>query len=145
MRLTTKSEYGLLAVIDLACQPESTLTAAREIAERRNIPVKFLEQIMTSLRQAGLVASVRGAHGGFALGRSASEISVLDVVEAVDGPLVATVCETEHATAGGCSKHSACAAASVWSRATHVLREEFSRTSIHQLAECQKHMDETLV
>lgn len=141
MRLTTKSEYGLLAMIDLAVAEEGTLVSARDMAQRRHIPAKFLEQILSALRQSGLVVSVRGAYGGFQLGRDANSISVLDIVEAVDGPLEVSVCESTSHEAGKCDKHAECAAASVWIRATKVLRDEFSRTTIGSLATLQKQMD----
>ena len=78
MRLTAKSEYGVLAVIDLACTYGSGPVSAREIAERRGIPPRFLEQLFVALRRAGIVTAVRGAHGGFALTRPPAQITVLD-------------------------------------------------------------------
>ena len=69
MRLTAKSEYGVLAAIDLACSYGAGPVSAREIAERQSIPPRFLEQLFVSLRRAGIVTAVRGAHGGFALTR----------------------------------------------------------------------------
>ena len=95
------------------------------------------------LRQAGLVTSVRGAHGGFELAKPADQITVLDLVEAVEGPLEANICESAHANQGGCAKHTACAAASVWNRATIALRHEFESTNIQELATIQRKLDDT--
>ncbi|MDP2299692.1 MAG: Rrf2 family transcriptional regulator, partial [Actinomycetota bacterium] len=75
MRLSARSEYGLLALVDLTTAPGGSPVAAREIAERRGIPPAFLEQLLADLRRAGIVRSTRGAHGGFALARGASAIT----------------------------------------------------------------------
>lgn len=137
MRLTAKSEYGLLALIDLASRWGEGPVSAREIAERQSIPPKFLEQLFVSLRKAGLVCAVRGARGGFALDRRPSEISVLEVVEALEGPLKPTLC-----SAGSpCSRTQACAAASVWNRATAALKDVFDTTTLAELAGEQATID----
>ena len=143
MRLTTRSEYALIAVIDLAVAADEGPVSTRDIADRREIPLKFLEQIMHALRQEGIVTSIRGAHGGFVLSKDAREITVLDVVEAVEGPLTPTVCDAakEGTTSGGCSKQSSCAAAHVWIKASAALRDEFSSITLDQLATNQKSFD----
>ena len=91
--MTAKSEYGVLAAIDLACNYGAGPVSAREIAERRGIPPRFLEQLFVSLRRADLVRAVRGAKGGFVLSRDPAEITVLDIVEALEGPLASSVCD----------------------------------------------------
>lgn len=139
MRLTAKSEYGLLAAIDLACSHGSGPVSAREVAERRNIPARFLEQLFVALRRAGLVSAVRGARGGFVLTREPSEITVLDVVEALEGPLSASVCDSERGST--CGHAGACAAAPVWARATAALRDVFATTTIADLAFDQSRFD----
>lgn len=136
MRLTAKSEYGLLALVDLACQGEVRPVSAREIAERQGIPTKFLEQLFVSLRKAGLVTARRGAKGGFVLGRDSCCITVLDVVEALEGPLSPTMCD------GGatCARTAVCAAGTVWARATAALRNVFASTTLAELAATQTTM-----
>ena len=138
MRLTAKSEYGVLAVIDLACTYGSGPVSARQIAERRGIPPRFLEQLFVSLRRAGIVTAVRGAHGGFTLTRPPAEITVLDVVEALEGPLQSSVCDQEHS---GCTKSASCAAAPVWARATDALRDVFASSTLDSLAGTQGSYD----
>lgn len=139
MRLTAKSEYGLLAAIDLACGYGGGPVSAREVAERRHIPARFLEQLFVALRRAGLVSAVRGARGGFVLTRNPAEITVLDVVEALEGPLSASVCDSERGVT--CGQAGACAAAPVWARATAALRDVFATTSIADLAGDQVRFD----
>ena len=137
MRLTARSEYGLLALIDLGVRYGEGPVSARGVAERQGIPMKFLEQLLAAMRKAGLVSASRGARGGFTLARDPSEISVLDVVEALEGPLAPTSCD------GGslCGRSGVCAAAAVWSRATEALRDVFTTTSVADLCVRQAEFD----
>ena len=139
MRLTAKSEYGVLAAIDLACNYGAGPVSAREIAERRGIPPRFLEQLFVALRRAELVSAVRGAKGGFVLTRDPRDVSVLDIVEALEGPLASSVCD--HAREDTCGKSATCAAAPVWARATSALRDVFATTSLASLAGTQDSFD----
>lgn len=139
MRLTAKSEYGVLATIDLACHYGAGPVSAREIAERRGIPPRFLEQLFVLLRRAEIVTAVRGAHGGFALTRDPSQITILDVVEALEGPLQSSVCDQERDS--GCHKSASCAAAPVWAQATSALRDVFAGTTLSALAGTQDTFD----
>jgi Rrf2 family protein len=141
VRLTAKSEYGVLASIDLACNYGEGPVSAREIALRRSIPPRFLEQLFVSLRRAGIVNAVRGARGGFVLTREPSQITVLDVVEALEGPLTASVCDAERDSV--CAKSGTCAAAPVWAKATNALRDVFATTTLASLAGTQETFDRT--
>jgi Rrf2 family protein len=87
MRLSARVDYALRAAIELAAAPDGRATA-EQLALSQGIPGKFLEAILTQLRRAGLVRSQRGPDGGFWLARSASEISLADIIRAMDGPLV---------------------------------------------------------
>lgn len=139
MRLTARSEYGVLAAIDLACNYGSGPISAREIAERREIPPRFLEQIFVSLRRADLVTAVRGAKGGFVLSRDPDEITVLEVVEALEGSLASSVCD--HGRDETCSKTAVCAAAPLWASATEALRGVFASTTLASLGGTQGAFD----
>jgi Rrf2 family cysteine metabolism transcriptional repressor len=137
MRLTARSEYGLLALIDLGVRYGDGPVSAREISERQGVPAKFLEQLLGALRKAGVVCAVRGAHGGFALTRDPSSISGLEAVEALEGPLAPTSCD------GGslCGRSGACAAAGVWAKATDALRDVFETTTLADLSTRQAQFD----
>lgn len=87
MRLSARADYALRAAIELAAAGGSHLTAD-QLARAQNIPGKFLEAILTQLRRAGLVRSQRGPEGGFWLARPTEEISLADIIRAIDGPLV---------------------------------------------------------
>jgi Rrf2 family protein len=87
MRLSARSDYALRAVIELAASGAGHVTAD-QLAKSQSIPGKFLEAILTQLRRAGLVRSQRGPDGGFWLARPPGEISLADIIRAIDGPLV---------------------------------------------------------
>lgn len=139
MRFSAKSEYALLALIDLAQRGSDALVSVREIAESQCIPARFLEQVFASLRRAGIVSAVRGAKGGYGLGRTADLITVLEIVEAVEGPLRPTLCDgTRDAT---CPRGMSCAAGDVWERASDALREVFHSATLAEVAREQDSLD----
>lgn len=90
MRLTTRSEYALLALIHLARQPKGEYVPVPSIAESRDIPAKFLEQILLTLKRGRYVRSQRGQRGGYTLARAAREITVAEVIRLFDGALAPT-------------------------------------------------------
>jgi Rrf2 family protein len=88
MKITARVAYAVLAVFELATHPSDVRVQAREIAARQQVPLRFLEQILIQLRKAGLVRSIRGASGGYALEKSSEQISLKDIMEAVEGEVV---------------------------------------------------------
>jgi Rrf2 family iron-sulfur cluster assembly transcriptional regulator len=84
MKLTTKGRYAMVALADLALQPDDVLVTLGDIAKRQAISLNYLEQLFVKLRRAKLVTSVRGPGGGYKLARAPSEIRVVDILEAVD-------------------------------------------------------------
>lgn len=87
MRVTARSDYAIRALLELAAAPESAPMRADAVARAQSIPAKFLENLLSDLRRARLVASQRGSDGGYRLARAASSITLADVIRAVDGPL----------------------------------------------------------
>src|SRR5664279_3312706 len=98
LQISRKIEYGLRAMLYLAAQPEGAHVPFREIAGRMAVPEEFLAKIMKKLVSEGLSASTRGSHGGFSLGRPASQITFLDVIEAMEGKVQVNLC-AEHSNA----------------------------------------------
>ena len=86
MRISSRCEYACRAMLELARHGGATLTA-QALAERRDIPEKFLVQILLQLKRAGLAQSVRGPQGGYRLAAAPDQLSLLQIVEAIDGPL----------------------------------------------------------
>jgi Rrf2 family protein len=113
MRITTRSRYGLRALLYLARRPEPGPTPLHEIAAAEEIPAAFLERILAQLRDAGLVRSTRGAAGGYDLGRPAMEISAGDVVKVLENPRPMVDCLEEPET---CSRIEICPARPMWRR-----------------------------
>lgn len=109
--LTNKAKYGLRAMCALAALPEGDRLHAHVIAERANIPAKFLEAIMVDLRRAGFVDSRRGAQGGHALAKPAGEVMVGDLIRAIDGPLAPVRCAsmTAYEPCADCAEPDNCA------------------------------------
>lgn len=87
MKLTTKSEYACLALLDLAERYLSGLTKTDDIAKRRKIPKKYLEQILLQLNKSGYVKSRRGIDGGYELSKEPGEITLAEIIRLMDGPL----------------------------------------------------------
>jgi Rrf2 family protein len=87
LSITTKSPYALDALVELQLHGDSGPVPIAELARRRNIPVQFLEQLFATLRRAGILRSQRGVGGGYTFARPATGVSVLEVVELLDGPL----------------------------------------------------------
>jgi Rrf2 family cysteine metabolism transcriptional repressor len=92
MRLSKKSEYGLRALLELALVHGKTTLQRRDIADRQHIPVEFLEQILLTLKRAGLVSSRRGVNGGYNLIKQPNEITLGQVIRILDGPLAPISC-----------------------------------------------------
>lgn len=84
MKLSTKGRYAMVALADIAMQPDGSLVSLAEVAKRQDISLPYLEQLFVKLRREGLVESARGPGGGYRLGRPASEIRVVEILSAVD-------------------------------------------------------------
>ena len=93
LRLSKKTDYALIALTYVASLPGKP-ASAREIAERHDIPVELLAKVLQRLAQRGVLRSQQGIHGGYLLARAAEHVTVAEVVEAIDGPLILTVCGT---------------------------------------------------
>ena len=96
MRLTSRSEYALLALVHLARHADRGFLPVHEVAKAQGIPPKFLEQIFLTLKRARYVRSLKGPHGGFCLGRPASRISLAEVIRLIDGALAPTDSASKH-------------------------------------------------
>jgi len=92
MKISTRVEYGMLALADIALYAEKgNSVSAPEIAERQNISQKYLEQILTQLKQAGLIRAQKGLRGGYALARAADKISIAEILNALDNSILEAV------------------------------------------------------
>ena len=136
MLFSTKAEYGVRLMVELGRRPVALAT----VAEAELLPLSYLEHLVAKLRQAGLVSSVRGAHGGYRLARPASEIAMLDVVEALEGPVAPMECfHIEREGRVLCSHENdgdrACATKLLWTRVHGGVTKALSGTSLAELVE----------
>ena len=114
MRISARTEYALMALIELAQRKDAQPIQSRDIASRASIPKPFLDQLLLDLRRAGLVRSVRGPGGGYVLARAAEEVTVRDAVAAVEGGALSTQCGPRTADGEPSRRSAACALAEVW-------------------------------
>ena len=138
LKLSTKGRYGLRALIDLALYSESEAVSIQSIATRQNISDSYLEQLVRKLKSAGLVVSVRGAQGGYKLASPAGEISVGDVLRALEGSLDAVTCNGggEHS----CQGADLCVTRYVWQRINNSIKETVDSIMLDQLVEESRRM-----
>ena len=140
MLFSTKAEYGVRLMVELGRRGGDESVALAAVAEAELLPLSYLEHLVAKLRQSGLVTSVRGAHGGYRLARPADEISMRDVVEALEGPIAPMECF--HPDREGrvlCSHEadgdSACATKLLWTRVQGGVTKALAGTSLAELVE----------
>ena len=141
MKVSLRSTYGIMAAVDLAMQSGSAPVQTKSIARRQGIPARFLEQVLHAMKKAGLVASVRGAQGGYVLSKKPSELSIAEILEALDGPILAI------AGLNGQNplRHSAKSDAllgKIWDRVYEAERHVLEAITVEELAEQQRQLEE---
>ena len=115
VKISTKGRYGLRMMIDIAMNQQEGPVSVRDIARRQSLSDKYLEQIITSANKAGLLKSIRGAGGGYQLARPAKEISVGQILRAMEGSLSPVACVREAADAPAvCQNAGECATYELW-------------------------------
>jgi Rrf2 family protein len=130
-----RTDYSVRAMIDLALHYGQGPQQSRDIAARQRIPEAYLDQLLTTLRKAGLIRSMRGPQGGHTLARRPSEIFLGEVVEAVEGPFVPIGCMDD---AENCELGPTCAQREVWREVRHAVRQILQRTTIDEMARRQE-------
>ena len=135
MRVSTRGDYASRALLSLALH-EGTggPTSVRDLAERTGLPQPYLEQILLALKGAGLVRSKRGVGGGYILARSPEDITLGQIVSAVDGPITAGDFGQPH-TNGACDHEGQCALLAVWSEVGHHMRAHLDSFTLADMVE----------
>ena len=131
LQLTRGAEYAIRAMAYLARFPEGHVASLHEIGEAQDIPESFLAKILQSLVRAGLTVSQRGAHGGFALALPASEVTMQQVIEAVDGPISVNHCVL---SPEDCARSASCATHTAWMKAQGQLMDVLGSITLESLA-----------
>lgn len=139
MKLSTKGRYGVKAMVDLAIHYGGEPSSIKSIAERQNISEYYLEQLFSPLRKANLIKSIRGAQGGYILGRDPKDITVLEVMEVLEGPVEISDCIEEN-NENTCSNLDCCATRLLWSRIKESIDSVMKSTTLQDMLEDYKKM-----
>jgi Rrf2 family iron-sulfur cluster assembly transcriptional regulator len=129
MRLTTKGRYAVTAMLDLALHANDGPVALADISSRQGISLSYLEQLFAKLRKQQLVMSVRGPGGGYTLGEQRSDVSIADIVVAVDESIDSTKCQTK----GNCQQGQKCLTHDLWSDLSAQIYDFLSDITLRQL------------
>ena len=117
MKISTKGRYGVAAMYDLAMNYGQGAISLKSIAQRQKISENYLEQLVSTLRKAGYVKSIRGSQGGYTLSKDPAQISVGDIIRVMEGPIALVDCLLEHsADHDGCERAGICVTRDVWAK-----------------------------
>ena len=134
MKLTTKGRYGLRAVIDLAKYAKNEPVSLSDVAERQNISISYLEQLIAKLKKAGIVQSTRGAQGGYSLAKNPEEISVGEILRALEGSLSPVDCSAVDGEGESeCSAFNFCVTKYVWKRINDSINDTVNNIFLAEL------------
>jgi Rrf2 family iron-sulfur cluster assembly transcriptional regulator len=129
VKLTTKGRYAVTAMLDLAFHCDTKPVTLTDIAKRQNISLSYLEQLFARLRRAGMVEGVRGPGGGYQLSRDAGDISVADIICAVDEVMDSTRCSGK----GNCQNNQPCLTHELWMGLSEQIRQYLDSISLRDL------------
>ena len=130
LRISKLTDYGTVVLACLAAAPDRRHTAIA-VAERTRLGLPTVSKLLKNLHRAGLVTSVRGAHGGYQLARPATRISAAAIIDAIEGPVAITECSGHHST---CDIESVCRTGGAWQRINGSIRRALDDISLAQLA-----------
>lgn len=130
MKLSTKARYGLRAITEIAKSYGGAPAKRKDIAEKQGLSDSYLENILIVLKNIRIIETTRGSNGGYVLCRPPSQISVLEIVEALEGPLDLVECVS---SAKSCEKSERCSARTVWSEMSELWRKTLSAKTLQDL------------
>lgn len=133
MKLSTKSEYGLRAMVELARAYGTGPLALAEIARTQGVSEGYLEQLIASLRRAGLVVATRGVKGGYTLAASPASVTAGRIIRALEGPLDLIECATEYGAESSCQRETACGSRRLWLRLRDSIVDVLDSTTLADL------------
>ena len=142
MKLSTKGRYGLRALIDLAQHGGEGPVSITSIAERQEISERYLVQLMSKLKKAGIIQSIRGAQGGYVLAKELEEVSVGEVLRALEGDLNPEEC-SGFLLEGGCQAADNCVTKYVWQRINDSINQTVDEMNLKALVEVGENLKES--
>ena len=131
LKLTKKADYGLIALKHLAMPGRAGAASAKEIADAYGMPLPLLAKILQKLTKAGLLVSLPGSSGGYKLAKRAEKISALEVIHAIDGPIILTTCFTAH---GRCDQSDKCTVREPLRKVHEAIIDLLSKITISEMA-----------
>ena len=135
MKISTKARYGMRAMAELASPQSGSTLSVKEIGARQNISIKYLSQIMNTLKKAGLVRSICGMHGGFTLLKPPQHITLMDVFQALEGTTTPVDCVDNP---GICPIEESCMTRDIWVEIKQSIDKILKRTTLQDLVERKK-------
>ncbi len=133
MRLTTKGRFAVTALLDLAMQQEKTPVTLADISQRQKISLSYLEQLFAKLRQSELVDSVRGPGGGYRLAKNMEQVSIAEIILAVDEPIDATKCGGKE----NCHNDGKCMTHDLWAKLNELIFDYLGAVTLKHLVDNQ--------
>jgi Rrf2 family protein len=130
MNISTRGRYGLRALLEIAAQPNEEPLTIRDISQRQQMSVTYLEQILHKLKKAGIVKSIRGARGGYLLARGEDKITVSQIIKALDGPISISYCDFPEMREKSCIGPSACVSRTLWKELEYLIEDALSGVTL---------------
>lgn len=138
MKLSTKGRYGVRAILDITLNQHAGPVTIHSIAQRQEISERYLEQLLITMKQNGLIKSIRGFHGGYMLNKEPQDITIGDVVRALEGPIAPVDC-VDDSRSGSCTRLDFCVTRRVWEDLRDAMTEVLDSYTIEDLlAETRK-------
>ncbi|MFC1999020.1 RrF2 family transcriptional regulator [Chloroflexota bacterium] len=142
MKISTRGRYGMRAMVDLAIYNGEGPVLLKDIAKRQQLSERYLEQLVLSLKAAGLVKSIRGAHGGFILAKAPNKIRLGEIFQVLEGPLGLVECVDDPAS---CSRVNSCVTRDVWQELKDSIVSILDSKTLQDLVEQQDKKDKKLM
>ncbi|MBI5166840.1 MAG: Rrf2 family transcriptional regulator [candidate division NC10 bacterium] len=142
MKISTKGDYATRALQELALNYNRGPLQIEEIAARQGVPIRYLEQLLLILKRAGFLQSKRGAKGGYFLAKPPNQITVGEIIRAMDGPIAPIFCVSE-TTREQCSKEPLCSLRDVWEDVRRAISEVVDRTTLEDICRRRREKGET--
>jgi Rrf2 family protein len=134
LHFSTRGEYGVRLMVELTRHHGGGPVSLAEMADHESLPRPYLEQLVSSLREAGLVRSTRGARGGYELARDPADIRMSEVIVALEGPITPMVCAVEDLRHSNCDRSSFCQVQALWHRVRQAVVQALDSLTLRELA-----------
>ena len=138
MKISTRGRYGLRILLDLALHDNGSPRMIRDIAGSQRISEKYISRLIIDLRRAGMVKSIRGSRGGYRIARYPKNLTVLDVIEVMEGPVSIIDCVTTES----CDRQRGCAVRSIWCDMNNQIRSAVAAVTLQDVIDRQRENEE---